>query len=106
MNEFDRHRNLIFVRTLFVQFSYVLRQQECNIITYNVFVADLPGAALPNPANITRQANRGRQVQRPLDPVDLDFNVDDMTGFFRADVQVGDKGIFTNQILFPLRIIH
>ena len=75
-------------------FSYVVRQQEFNIITYNVFVADLPGAALPNPANLTRQANRGRQAQRPLDPVDLDFNIDDMTfpaGFFRADVLVEGK---------------
>ena len=91
-------------------FSYVVRQQELHIITYNVFVADLPGAALPNPANLTRQANRGRQAQRPLDPVDLDFNIDDMTfpaDFFRADVQVGGKRyIFTNQILFPLRIIY
>ncbi len=50
-----------------------------------------PGAAIPNPANLARRANRGRQRMLPQNPVDLQFDIADLnlpTDFFRADLLV------------------
>lgn len=47
--------------------------------------------ALPRVSALTRMANRRRQKDRPKDPVDLHFNIDNLhfdPAFFKADVQV------------------
>ena len=53
-----------------------------------------PYDALPKPSYIARQANRLRQRQRPEDPVDLDFVLDDNhlpDDFLQADVEARNR---------------
>ena len=57
-------------------------------------VTDAPCPAIPRVCNLTRQANRRRQKDRPNNPVDLDFEVNLRhipDGFLQADVRVGDR---------------
>ena len=53
-----------------------------------------PCDALPKPSYIARRANRLRQRQRPEDPVDLDFVLDDNHlpyDFLQADVEARNR---------------
>lgn len=57
-------------------------------------VSEAPCSAVPNVANLARQANRKRQKARPDEPTDLDFELDPQhipANFLKGDVKVGDR---------------
>ena len=55
---------------------------------------EAPCPALPQPAHITRAANRLRQKLRPKDPTEIDLELEEgciPAGFFQADVKVKER---------------
>ena len=56
-------------------------------------ITDAPCPSLPNPTNLARAANYLRKQLRPMDPTDLDFDLDEhhIPGdFLRADIKVSN----------------
>ncbi len=57
-------------------------------------IDETPCSAIPKVANLARQANRKRQKACPVDPTDLDFELDERNipaNFLKADVRVGSR---------------
>ena len=87
---------------------YKPAQSIAEKILSPVFVNDVNNSPnIPLPKNIARATNRQRQQQRPTEPVDLSFTIDDASveGFLQADVKCGENRhlIFaTNTQLFHL----
>lgn len=54
----------------------------------------MPTASLPAPVNLARQANRKRRANRPAEPVDLTFEINEEhipPNFLQYDINVGDR---------------
>ena len=84
--------------------------QPAGMIVQDVLLGKLnsaPCPAMPKVANLVRQANRKRQKSRPVEPKDLEFELNHEYipgGFLQADIKVGSKRhlIFSTEQMLTL----
>ena len=84
--------------------------QPAGMIVQDVLLGKLDSApcpAMPKVANLVRQANRRRQKSRPVEPKDLEFELNPQHipgGFLQADIKVDCKRhlVFSSEHMFTL----